>query len=66
MDWMATFLELARAQPDPAYPIDGVSLVGHLFRGASAPQRDLFWRMRGKRALRRGEMKYWPPRRLRW
>jgi arylsulfatase A-like enzyme len=58
MDWHATFLELAGAEPDPAYPLDGVSLVGHLFRGKRLPERDLFWRMRGERALRRGDLKY--------
>jgi arylsulfatase A-like enzyme len=57
-DWTATFLELAGAQPDPAYPLDGVSLVDHLFRGTRAPERDLFWRMRGERALRRRNLKY--------
>jgi arylsulfatase A-like enzyme len=58
MDWTATFLELAGAAPDPVYPLDGVSLVDHLFRGKRAPNRDLFWRMNGERALRRGDLKY--------
>jgi arylsulfatase A-like enzyme len=58
MDWHATFLELAGAEPGPAHPLDGVSLVDHLFRGKPLPQRDLFWRMRGERALRRGDLKY--------
>jgi arylsulfatase A-like enzyme len=57
-DWTATFLELAGAKPDPHYPLDGASLVDHLFRGKPAPERDLFWRMRGERALRRGDLKY--------
>lgn len=57
-DWTATFLELGGARPDPARPLDGVSLVDHLFRGRPAPSRDLFWRMRGARALRRGSLKY--------
>ena len=58
MDWAATFLELAGAPPAPEYPPDGVSLVDHLFRGGRVPARDLFWRMRGGRALRRGDLKY--------
>jgi arylsulfatase A-like enzyme len=58
MDWTATFLELAGAEPDPAYPLDGVSLVDHLFGGERIPNRDLFWRMNGERALRRGDLKY--------
>lgn len=32
--------------------------MGHLFGGRAAPERDLFWRMRGSRALRRGDLKY--------
>jgi arylsulfatase A-like enzyme len=58
MDWTATFLELAGAEPAPEKPLDGTSLVGHLFRGDRLPDRDLFWRMRGERALRRGDLKY--------
>jgi arylsulfatase A-like enzyme len=58
MDWTATFLELAGAEPDSEYPLDGVSLVDHLFRGNRVPARDLFWRMRSGRALRRGNLKY--------
>jgi arylsulfatase A-like enzyme len=58
MDWTATFLELAGTKPDPHYPLDGISLVDHLFRGKPLPRRDLFWRMKGKRALRRGDLKY--------
>lgn len=57
-DWHATFLELAGAEPDPDRPLDGTSLVGHLFGGQAPPERDLFWRMRGSRALRRGGLKY--------
>jgi arylsulfatase A-like enzyme len=57
-DWTATFLELGGAAPDPGKPLDGSSLVGHLFRGEPVPERDLFWRMRGERALRRGNRKY--------
>jgi arylsulfatase A-like enzyme len=58
MDWTATFLDLAGAKPDPRYPLDGVSLVDHLLRGKPLPRRDLFWRMKGERALRRGDHKY--------
>jgi arylsulfatase A-like enzyme len=58
MDWTVTFLELAGAKPDPRHPPDGVSLAGHLLRGEPVPRRDLFWRMRGERALRRGDLKY--------
>lgn len=58
-DWTATLLELGGARPDPAYPLDGHSLAGHLLRGEVVPERDLFWRVRGDRALRRGDWKYY-------
>ncbi len=58
MDWTATFLELAGAEPDPAYPLDGTSLVPYLLEGKERRRHDLFFRMRGQRALRRGDLKY--------
>jgi arylsulfatase A-like enzyme len=58
-DWTATLLELAGARPDPAYPLDGTSLAGYLLRGERLPERDLFWRVRDNRALRRGNWKYY-------
>ncbi|MEU5216640.1 sulfatase-like hydrolase/transferase [Streptomyces sp. NPDC020807] len=58
-DWTATLLELAGARPHPAYPLDGTSLAGHLLRDAEVAERDLFWRVRGERALRRGDWKYY-------
>ncbi|WP_406197024.1 sulfatase-like hydrolase/transferase [Streptomyces sp. NBC_01017] len=58
-DWTATLLELGGARPDPAYPLDGTSLADYLLRGAELPERDLFWRVRANRALRRGDWKYY-------
>ncbi|WP_320782444.1 sulfatase [Streptomyces sp. CRN 30] len=58
-DWTATLLEIAGARADKAYPLDGQSLAGYLLRGADVPERDLFWRVRGNRALRRGDFKYY-------
>ncbi|MFJ4786861.1 sulfatase [Streptomyces sp. NPDC088794] len=58
-DWTATFLELAGARPDPAYPLDGTSFAGYLLHGERLPERDLFWRVRANRALRRGDWKYY-------
>ncbi|MFF5721684.1 sulfatase-like hydrolase/transferase [Streptomyces buecherae] len=58
-DWTATLLEIAGARPHPAYPLDGVSLAGYLLRGERLAERDLFWRVRGERALRRGDWKYY-------
>ncbi|KMS80221.1 twin-arginine translocation pathway signal protein [Streptomyces leeuwenhoekii] len=57
-DWTATLLEVGGARPDPAHPLDGHSLAGYLLRGEDLPERDLFWRVRGNRALRRGDWKY--------
>ncbi|WP_420707190.1 sulfatase [Streptomyces sp. NRRL S-1448] len=58
-DWTATLLELAGARPDRGHPLDGTSLAGHLLRGERIAERDLFWRVRGERALRRGDWKYY-------
>lgn len=58
-DWTATLLELGGARPDPAYPLDGISLAGYLLRAEQPKERDLFWRVRGERALRRGDWKYY-------
>ncbi|NEB81045.1 sulfatase-like hydrolase/transferase [Streptomyces sp. SID14478] len=58
-DWTATLLEIGGARPDKAHPLDGTSLAGYLLRGAELPERDLFWRVRGERAVRRGDWKYY-------
>ncbi|MFF4698845.1 sulfatase family protein [Streptomyces chattanoogensis] len=58
-DWTATLLEIAGTRPHRAYPLDGTSLAGHLLRGERLAERDLFWRVRGERALRRGDWKYY-------
>ncbi|MHC3393512.1 sulfatase family protein [Streptomyces lavendulocolor] len=58
-DWTATLLELAGARPHPAHPLDGGSLAGYLLRGEEPPRRPLFWRVRGERALRQGDWKYY-------
>lgn len=58
-DWTATLLEIGGARPDPAYPLDGTSLAGYLLKDEELPERDLFWRVRANRALRRGDWKYY-------
>ncbi len=60
MDWSATMLEAGGASADPAYPLDGVSLLPVLRDPAHTFERPLYWRMnhRGQRALRRGPWKY--------
>ncbi|MER5703306.1 sulfatase-like hydrolase/transferase [Micromonospora sp. NPDC002296] len=57
-DWTATLVEIAGARPDPGHPFDGASLAGYLLRGEPAPERALFWRTKGNRALRLGRWKY--------
>jgi arylsulfatase A-like enzyme len=60
MDWSATLLDAGGGQPDPDYPIDGVSLLPVLREPAQHFERPLYWRMnhRGQRALREGDWKY--------
>ncbi|MEU7581925.1 sulfatase-like hydrolase/transferase [Streptomyces sp. NPDC041068] len=58
-DWTATLLEIAGARPNSAYPLDGTSLAPYLLKGEEVAERELFWRVRGERALRRGDWKYY-------
>jgi arylsulfatase A-like enzyme len=59
MDWVATLLEAAGATPDPAAPLDGISLMPVLTAGAAAKPRTLYWRFKGnaQRAIREGDYK---------
>ena len=60
MDWSATVLDAAGVASDPAYPLDGVSLLPVLRNAQLRFDRPLHWRMnhRGQRALRNGDWKY--------
>ena len=60
MDWSATLLDAAGVQADPAYPLDGVSLMPVFGQPGHCFARPLYWRMnhRGQRALRDGDWKY--------
>ncbi len=60
MDWSATLLAAAGVAADPAYPLDGVSLLPVLRDPVHRFERMLAWRMkhRGQRALRQGDWKY--------
>ncbi|WP_409240273.1 sulfatase [Streptomyces sp. PA5.6] len=58
-DWTATLLEIGGARPDRAHPLDGTSLAPYLLKGERLAERELFWRVRGERALRRGGWKYY-------
>jgi arylsulfatase A-like enzyme len=58
MDWTTTFLALAGAKPDAAYPLDGTDLM-RVFTGEQAPiERTLFWRNATHDAARIGNWKY--------
>ena len=60
MDWSATLLDAAGVKPDPAHPLDGVSMLPVLRDAAERFDRPMAWRMnhRGQRALRDGRWKY--------
>lgn len=60
MDWSATMLEAAGVAADPAYPLDGVSLMPVLTDSKHSFRRPLHWRMnhRGQEAMRDGDWKY--------
>src|SRR6185437_2632714 len=60
MDWSVTMLDAAGVAADPAYPVDGISLLPVLRDPSRIFRRPLHWRMnhRGQRALRDGEWKY--------
>jgi arylsulfatase A-like enzyme len=60
MDWSATMLDAAGVAADPAYPLDGRSLLPVLREATHQFHRPLHWRMnhRGQRALRDGDWKY--------
>jgi arylsulfatase A-like enzyme len=65
MDWTATMLDAAGVVPDPAYPLDGPSLLPYLVEGAPYPDHDLRWRTTNQIAVRRGDLKYLHDRRPR-
>ena len=60
MDWSATMLDAAGVTADPAYPLDGASMLPVLRDPSHAFGRPLHWRMkhRSQRALRDGAWKY--------
>lgn len=60
MDWMPTLLEAAGVSPDPAYPLDGVSLLPTLAGALPPYARKLFWRFKSnsQAAIRDGDWKW--------
>lgn len=60
MDWMPTFLSIAGGKADPAYPLDGMSLVDTILNHADPVNRVLCWRYLNldQEACRDGDFKY--------
>jgi arylsulfatase A-like enzyme len=60
MDWMPTLLAAAGAEPDPAFPLDGMNLLPQFMQNAAPVSRRLYWRyhFNSQRAMRDGDMKY--------
>src|SRR5713226_9842322 len=60
MDWVPTLLGAAGAEPDPAYPLDGMNLLPILTQNAAPVPRKLFWRYKAnaQRAARDGDYKF--------
>lgn len=60
LNWAPTLLQVAGAKPDPAYPMEGMSLLPVLSDPALQVARNLYWRMnyRKQRALRSCDWKY--------
>jgi len=58
MDWTATFLAVAGAAQDPAFPLDGEPLLAALRGERAVHERALFWRTRASGAARIGQWKY--------
>ena len=58
MDWTATILAVAGSAPDPAYPLDGESLLSVCKGEREAYDRTLFWRTVERAAARVGDWKY--------
>jgi arylsulfatase A-like enzyme len=60
MDWLPTFLAIAGGQADPAYPLDGMSLLPTLTQSAAPVNRKLYWRYKynAQRAMLDGDMKW--------
>lgn len=60
MDWLPTLLAAAGAEPDPAFPPDGINLLQVLTSNAAPIDRKLFWRYKAnaQHAARDGDFKF--------
>jgi len=57
MDLLPTFLGLARAEKPDTLHLDGLNLSRLIFNRDDLPERNLFWRYRGQKAVRSGAWK---------
>jgi arylsulfatase A-like enzyme len=57
-DWTATLLAAAGVRPHAGYPLDGIDLIPWLAKPSATRARQLYWRIRGQRAVRDGNLKY--------
>jgi arylsulfatase A-like enzyme len=61
MDWPATILALAKASPDPAFPLDGIDLMPFMTGKKTIKERTFYWRLSQstkQKAIRDGKWKY--------
>jgi arylsulfatase A-like enzyme len=60
MDWLPTLLAAAGAQPDAAFPTDGMNLLAAVTQQTPPTPRKLYWRFRhnAQRAMRDGDLKW--------
>ncbi len=61
MDWTATILAVAKAKPDPLFPLDGIDLLPFCMGKQKLMDRTFYWRMfqsTRQKAIRDGNWKY--------
>jgi arylsulfatase A-like enzyme len=58
LDWTATILRTTGTNPDPAYPLEGMDLMGVCTGQRATFERTLFWRNAQHQAMRSGTWKY--------
>jgi arylsulfatase A-like enzyme len=61
LDFTATFLALAGAKPDPAFPLDGLNIMHLATQDAGPVARTFYWRVSQRKqqnAMRQGDWKY--------
>jgi len=61
MDWTATILSLAKAKPDPKFPLEGIDIMPIIEKKKKEVDRTLYWRIFQRnqhKAMRDGNWKY--------